>query len=244
MKPLTVMAWDTATPWCSAALIKTSENGFELLAEFKSDDGRHSRILPPQVKSMLGDNGLTPADLDLLAVGRGPGSFTGLRTGLALAKGLTLGASIPLMGISSLEIMAAEMFWGRGKQAEPALAAPVIDARHQEIFTALYQAKEELELECLIPPQPLPPDQLAACLAKTAPEQNIQIAGPALALTRQAADWPPLLSAGSDGIIPSAVMLARLAAHRFHSDQALAQNPPLPLYIRQPDIRPSGIAMR
>ena len=246
MKPLMVMAWDTATPWCTAALAKISGNGVETLAEFKSDDGRHSKLLPPQVESMLKSNNLAPADLDLLAVGRGPGSFTGLRTGLALAKGLALGSGKPLMGLSSLDILAAEMLWPNGSASPGCLVAPVIDARHQEVFTALYQAKNELELECLMSPRPLPPDQLAAVLAEAAPGRTIQVAGPALDLVKQTGPASREIVFGPENLIPRALMLARLAAHRFvqERERALFLNPPLPLYIRQPDIRNSGLAMR
>ncbi len=251
MKPLTVMAWDTATTFTCAAIVRFTAGGaFETLAGFELEGGpSHSQILPPQAAALLQGASLTPADLDLVAVGRGPGSFTGLRTGLALAKGLALGADIPLMGLSTLETLAAALIFGHGAP----LAAPVIDARHREVFAALYRASGGggLALECLLPPRPVAPASFAALIAGAAPGGgksgcSIAVAGNGLDQLGGALDGSPNLSARPACSAPSAVMLARLAVHRLKQEgpAALAANPPLPLYIRQPDIRSSGIILK
>jgi tRNA threonylcarbamoyladenosine biosynthesis protein TsaB len=244
---MTVMAWDTATAFTCAAIVRVAADGsFEIAAEFQAEGGSsHSQVLPPQAEAMLQSAGLTAGDLNLLAVGRGPGSFTGLRTGLSLAKGLAMGADIPLMGISTLEIMAAEMiFANRAK-----LAAPVIDARHREIFTALYRASEGggLALDCLIEPRPVAPAEFAALITAAAPEGGVTVAGSGLDVLGGFLSGQVNILAGQAQLAPSAVMLARLAAHRLKLegiDEAIAANPPLPMYIRQPDIRPSGIVLK
>ncbi|UQZ88748.1 tRNA (adenosine(37)-N6)-threonylcarbamoyltransferase complex dimerization subunit type 1 TsaB [Deltaproteobacteria bacterium Smac51] len=245
MKRVTVMAWDTATAWTSAAIVRVGEDGsFDILVEFELEGGpSHSQILPPQIEALLKSAGLSPVELDLLAVGRGPGSFTGLRTGLSLAKGLAMGAGRPLMGISTLETLAASMIFEEGA----ALAAPVIDARHLEIFTALYRASKAggLDLECLLPPQPVSPAGFSGLMESAAPGGAVSVAGPALGLVREFLAGHPDLSAGPAVLPPSAVMLARLAAARLKlNGQGLSANPPLPMYIRQPDIRQSGIVLK
>jgi tRNA threonylcarbamoyladenosine biosynthesis protein TsaB len=244
-KPFLVMAWDTATPWCAAALVSFEEERETVLAEFQGAEGPHSRILPPQVARMLEGAGLAPADLDLLAVGRGPGSFTGLRTGLALAQGWSFGAGIPLMGLPTLDVLADLILEEAGPEGEN-LAAPLIDARHKEVFTAVYEAGPAGPA-LLRPPLPVAPAALLATLRAEVPDRPFRLAGPALNLVREccADGWPKGFAAGPENLIPRAARLARLARQRFLADSEAARHcPPLPLYIRQPDIRTTGLVMR
>ncbi len=249
MKPLTVLAWDTATPWCGLALERFDGPGQGRgLGRFTSSEGTHSQMLPVQAARLLAEAGLTPADLDLVAVGRGPGSFTGLRTGLALAKGLAMGAGRPVLGLSTLEVVAAQAL-AEGL-APDGLVAPVVDARHQQIFTALYQARPGggYPLECLAEPRPIFPADLPAFLAGAASDLRITVAGPALELVRKAwlPAWPGRLIPAPVAAAPEAFRLADLARILFEEDPEGAPDrfPPIPLYIRQPDLRKSGVAMR
>ena len=230
MKPLTVLAWDTATDRCAAALIRLRDGETEILADYVGDSGFHSQVLPPQAARMLTEHGLAPGQVDLLVVGRGPGSFTGLRTGLALAKGLAMGSGRPILGLGTLEVLAAQIL-----AAEPdpeALAAPVIDARHGEVFTGLYGREGQVR-----PPAALPPLALPEVLSEAG--RPVRVDGPALDLV-QAALAGSGLQVGSGGAkLVSAVFLAGLGAEIFRSEpEALRLYPPLPLYIRPPDLRP------
>ena len=180
---------------------------------------------------MLEDNELAPGQVDLLVVGRGPGSFTGLRTGLALAKGLAWGAGRPVLGLSTLEVLAAQIL-----AAEPdpeVLAAPVIDARHGEVFTALYDRKGPVR-----PPAALPPGEVPAFCRAAAPGRPIRVDGPAWALVREALAESELRAGAGEARRVSAVVLAGLGAEVFHKEPTACQtHPPLPLYIRPPDLR-------
>lgn len=249
MKPLTIMAWDTATPWCVVSLERFEADGSSTsLGRFESREAStHTQILPATVDGMLKKAGLAPTDLDLVAVGRGPGSFTGLRTGLALAKGLAMGAAIPLIGLSTLDLIASAVLREVGGDT---LVAPLIDARHRQLFTGLYQAADkqiEAPPAILMEPTPVDPADLPKILIEASGGREVLLAGPALDLAEEAfpVGLPAPLAAALQPGPPSAFELARLARYIWlNDDKALEKYPAIPMYIRQPDIRKSGIAMR
>jgi len=96
----------------------------------------HAAFLHPAIDALLHESGLAPAGLDAVAVIDGPGSYTGLRVGMACAKGLCLALSIPLVTINTLDWMAAS-----APRDDEAWTCPMIDARRMEVFTALYDAE-------------------------------------------------------------------------------------------------------
>jgi tRNA threonylcarbamoyladenosine biosynthesis protein TsaB len=127
-----VLAFDTATDVASTALVRDGEP----LGERRS---RAVRVLA-DAHELLVAAGAEPGDLDALVVGTGPGSFTGIRIGLATARGLALSLGLPVAGVSTLDALAA---------GAPS-AVPVIDARRREVFALLDEPRclrpEELEL--------------------------------------------------------------------------------------------------
>ena len=92
----------------------------------------------PEIDEMLKKNNLKPNQLDAVAVSIGPGSYTGLRVGLATAKGLCYALNIPLIAVSTFKMIAFA-----AKEEASALICPMIDARRMEVFTAVYD--KELE---------------------------------------------------------------------------------------------------
>jgi tRNA threonylcarbamoyladenosine biosynthesis protein TsaB len=233
VKPLTVLAWDTATDRCAAALIRWRQGETEILADYAGDSGLHSQLLPPQAARMLAGHGLAPGQVDLLVAGRGPGSFTGLRTGLALAKGLAMGSHRPVLGLGTLDVLAAQIL-----AAEPdpdILAAPVIDARHGEVFTALYSRNGPLG-----PPSALSPGELPAALAAAAGGRPVLVDGPARPLVQAALAGSEFRLGSGEARLVSAVILAGLGAEIFQREpEAVRLHPPLPMYVRSPDLRPN-----
>lgn len=126
-----ILAIDTATEACSVALW---DNG-NISAHFELCPREHTQRILPMVQAILTQGGIALNQLDALAFGRGPGSFTGVRIGIGVAQGLALGAGLPLTGVSTLATM-AEGAW-RKTGATRVLAA--IDARMGEVYWAEYQ---------------------------------------------------------------------------------------------------------
>lgn len=129
-----ILAIDTATEACSVALW----NDGSLTAHFELCPREHTQRILPMVQDILTQSGLSLTELDALAYGRGPGSFTGVRIGIGIAQGLALGAELPMIGVSTLATM-AQAAW-RKSGATRVLAA--IDARMGEVYWAEYQRDE------------------------------------------------------------------------------------------------------
>ena len=131
MNELKILAVDTATEACSAALL-VGEKVFSRWEEAPRD---YTRKILPMVQAVLDEAGVTLDELDAIAFGRGPGSFTGVRLGIGVAQGLALGAGVPLIGISTLAAMAQGAH--RLDGAERVLTA--IDARMDEVYFGQYE---------------------------------------------------------------------------------------------------------
>ncbi len=127
-----ILAFDCSAKAGSVALCEDEH----LLGCSLFDAGRtHSEILLPMTEQLLQGLKLTIRDIDALAVTHGPGSFTGLRIGVATVKGLAFGGDIPCVGVSTLEALAQNLMPLDG------LFCPVMDARRSEVYTALFQGK-------------------------------------------------------------------------------------------------------
>ncbi|GGP84108.1 tRNA (adenosine(37)-N6)-threonylcarbamoyltransferase complex dimerization subunit type 1 TsaB [Shewanella ulleungensis] len=133
-KPLTILALDTCTETCSAALT-FNEQVFSLIADAPRE---HSQRLLPMVDDVLAQAQVALADVDLIAYGRGPGSFTGIRICTSMTQGLALGLDLPVIGVSTLAAMAQAAITEAG--ATQVLCS--IDARMNEVYWGQFIAKE------------------------------------------------------------------------------------------------------
>lgn len=131
---MNLLALETSTDQCSVALLSAGEIGERREREPRS----HTRVLLPLIDSLLKDAGIGIADLDLIAYGAGPGAFTGLRIGVSVAQGLGFGADIPLCGISSLAIVAAEVLHTHND----ATVCVAQDARMGEVYCGRFKLRE------------------------------------------------------------------------------------------------------
>lgn len=135
---------DTSTALCSTALV---EDGLVTCTRTAQRD--HAAHTAPFVKEMLDERGLTLRDCCAVGVGKGPGSFTGLRVGASTAKGLCFGAGIPLIAVGSLDTLVWQAR-DRGLLPEGCTAiVPMIDARRMEVYTAVFSpdARQLTEIE-------------------------------------------------------------------------------------------------
>jgi len=132
---LTLLAIDTATEVLALALCRDGS----VLAEASIDAGRsHLELLLPQVQRMLDENGMSITDVRGLAVGVGPGTFSGLRVGIATARALSQALEAPLAGFSTLEALALELTRNDPANTSP-VVMPLIDAKRGQVFAQLFR---------------------------------------------------------------------------------------------------------
>lgn len=153
------MAWqlalDTSTPYAGVALFRDGVLQGETLLR---SGASHARLLLPLLEQLQGNMMAGYQTPEAVAVVRGPGSFTGLRVGLATAAGLAAGWQASLWGVDALAALA----WQASAQRQLPVAA-LLDARKQQVYAAVYQWQNG-QFVCLVPPRAMDPGQLAAQL--------------------------------------------------------------------------------
>lgn len=130
-----ILCIETATDVCSVALC--SEDGVLMVRE-STDRRLHASMLTVHIGELLREAGITAAQLEAVAVSKGPGSYTGLRIGVSAAKGIAYGASLPLAGIETTLSMTMGMIASMQNIDEQIVFCPMIDARRMEVYNALY----------------------------------------------------------------------------------------------------------
>jgi tRNA threonylcarbamoyladenosine biosynthesis protein TsaB len=221
-----VLAFDTALAACSAAVWS---DGAILAARLERLDRGHAEALMPMVEAVRTEAGLAYQDIDRLAVTIGPGTFTGLRIGLAAARGLALAIGRPLVGVTTLEALAAGVSEDE-RQGRSVLA--VIDARRGEVYAQAFDAG----LAPLVPPSL----STVTGAARLAPAPLLIVgSGALLVQTALVADGKEArVSEAAE--TPDATVVAALAAGRA----VVSDEMPAPLYLRAPDARLPGTTAR
>lgn len=217
-----ILAIDTATEACSVAL----QNASSCYATFEVCPRDHTQRILPMVQSVLDEDGSSLSEVDVLAFGRGPGSFTGVRIGTGIAQGLALGAGLPLVGISTLATL-AEGAWRR-TGAVRVLAA--IDARMGEVYWGEYTRDQDGIWHGEASEAVLKPDAVAERLAHLSGVWHYAGTG-----------WPawPDLAEGSgltlyDGetLLPEALDMLPLALQAWQVGAAVSAEQAEPTYLR------------
>jgi tRNA threonylcarbamoyladenosine biosynthesis protein TsaB len=226
-----ILCLDSATPTARVAVI--DGDGRSLVAR-EATAARHSSNLLRLCHEVLGEGGATPLTLASIACGAGPGSFTGLRVGLAVAKGLAMPAEVPLFLISSLDALALDIF---GAAPEAELAAPCIDGGKGAVHVGLFRRDEAAYVAGVGAPSLLSPGEIAAHLGPAAEGRRVAIGGNGADRYAGALDaslgatWSRLVVAG-----PSAISVGRLGLLRHRRGQPDDLAAAVPLYGRPPDI--------
>ena len=209
-----MLAFDTATPVVTVAL----HDGRRVLSGETADGARrHGELLAAMIERVLEAGGVGRTDLEAIAVGTGPGPYTGLRAGVVTARVLASALRIPAVGVCTLDVMA--------RAAAPAAAGRefivAADARRKEVYWARYVPTAQR----IGGPAVGPPAAMAlAALCPVAGE------GPVL--------YPELFACPIPPIYPDAAHLAEIAAGRLAEHDP--PGPPEPLYLRRPDAREPG----
>ena len=204
-----ILALDTCMDACSVAL---TEDGHALAAISEPMQRGHQERLAPMVAEVFAAAGLKPTALDRIAVTIGPGSFTGLRVGLAFAKTMALALDRPCVGIGTLEALALS--------AGPGFVAACLDARRGRVYLQAFADGRAV----------MAPDILDIVPLLERAEFSARIAGSGAELVAGV-----LPGASVDvSVVPNPVVIAHLAATRD------ATVPPRPLYLRAPDAKLPG----
>jgi tRNA threonylcarbamoyladenosine biosynthesis protein TsaB len=219
-----ILSLETATGCGSAALTLGNAKRGHILAEFSSQSKvTHSRRLLGTVKWMMEGSGVDWPDLDAVAVSIGPGSFTGLRIGLAAAKGIAMAANLPLVGVETLDALALGVF-GDGTAKK---ICCILDARKQEVYTAWY-SRQEGRVQKKHGPLAMRPEDLIAGIS-----EPTLVVGPGLESYEHLFVDAPLCTVVPSGLaIPRAGQIGFLAAEQLNRGEQLNPESAAPLYVR------------
>lgn len=219
-----VLAVDTATAWQSVAIVDDER----VLARCDQEaGGAHVKLLLPTIDRLFRDTGLSPAELDGLAVSIGPGSFTGLRVGLATMMGFRTVTKLPLAVVPTLEGMA----WNLRGHSNP--LCPVLNSRRGELYWAVFQWIGWDRLERLVPEQVGVPARLGKELSGPIVLYGAGWETERAAIMEAMADIATVTEA-TDKMKPSAVSIAMAGMVKLKCGEH-ARIGVTPLYIQRPE---------
>lgn len=216
-----VLALETSTEYCSVALWQDGA----IVERCESVGQKHSERLMPMIDSLLKESGVTMKQLDGIAFGMGPGSFTGVRIACGVTQGLALGANLPVIGVCTLEALAEASGHDR--------VIAVLDARMAEIYHAAYEKRgddwDAASEPCLCKPEDAPVVSGEGWFA----------AGSGFSVNPSASSGQALevryagQLSGVDGtVVPQAAAIAALGARRLIRGEGVDAALALPLYLR------------
>ena len=227
----TVLALDTATEACSAALLR----GDELIGRFSEGGLSHARRILGMVDAVLEEAGMTLSMLDGIAASIGPGAFTGVRISVAVAQGLAFGADLPVVAVTTLEALAWKPVSGG---AAGALAC--LDARMGEVYWGCFAADSERGLAAVGAARVGPPGSVVLPAGVVAsPGGALDASGAYRGIGRGLAAYPALaelpvlqVDPSDSRALPDAREFARLGALRLGLGEGLDPADLMPLYLR------------
>ena len=219
-----ILAFDSTAKAASVAVCDDDK----LLALYNIDNGlTQSELLLPMAENMLKCLNLSFSDIDLLACAVGPGSFTGVRIGVALVKGIAFGRDIPCVAVSTLDELAENLCGLEG------IIVPTMDARRQQVYTATYRGKDG-KLEKLTDDRAIAISELAEELR--AYDEPIYLSGDGYEVAKKGltnagiklSDTPELL------ISENAYSIAKIAKRKYDAGEYTNDLEIAPTYLRMP----------
>lgn len=224
-----LLALDTATEACSAALLIDGD----VCERFEIAPRAHARLLLPMLDELLAEAGLKPTQLDAIAFGRGPGSFTGVRIAASVTQGIAFATDVPVLPVSTLAALARDAL----QRSAAAHVFSAIDARMGEIYWAVYARNAQGE------PGMLTEEQVTAASAVCVPAGTDWFG-----IGTGWGEYEDILRAhfasgliGIDAtILPRAAHIAHLAAADFAAGRALPAEQALPVYLRNQVVQRRG----
>lgn len=214
-----VLAVDTATKAASAALIDNGEIRSEFLINNRT---MHSRNLMPLVEEAVKAAGIKKSDIDLFASTVGPGSFTGVRIGVATVKAMAYALKKPVVGINTLDCLAYDVC------EYEKMICPVLDARNEQVFCAVYRKDENNTLERLTDYMGIPIEELMELLEGY--QKDVIFTGDAyeMCLRREPSRKFRKYGVHRGAYMPKASTVGLMALHEPFTDPALLK----PFYLR------------
>lgn len=216
-----LLAVDTSTPACSAALCIDGA----IVEKFTLAPQQHTQLVLPMIDELMAEAQLSPQQLDGLAFGRGPGSFTGVRIATSVVQGIAFGADLPVVPVSTLAALAQDYF---NKYDDTEVVFAAMDARIQEIFWGVYRTGER---------------RSAVLLGEEAVTPATNVTFPACFGVGVGSGWKVYatqlsqrLGAWVTGIdsslLPRAALIAQLGVEGLRCNQAVSFDQALPVYLR------------
>ena len=229
MTNLTILAIETATSGCSAALLH--DGHVEEVHEIGNNI--HSKKLLSMISELYAQASIAAADLDFVAVGQGPGSFTGLRIGVGVGQGIAYGSGCRMIGVSSLDALAQSLMESASSLNDPLTVLAAIDARMGEVYWAEYCLKKDA-LERISNWKVSPPEAVSSSSYSVNSSDPVKLVGNA---------WPEyweqfnhnIRDAGQiveGALYPSARHVLQLAIKEEHANDSVAAADFAPIYVR------------
>lgn len=223
---MNIIGIETTTERLSAALITTDRRTFERREDTRS---AHCELLAKFISELTGEAGVALDAVDGIAVSVGPGSFTGLRIGIATAMGLAYGLGVKTCGVGTLEALA----WNTGQRE--GLVCPLIDAKRGEAYAAVFRMGAGRP-GIVVEPAAVPVNKLAALLDGL--KEPVTITGPGVEKFRpllESAGGPTLAFVSPEAAKPSAVAVAELGMLVFEAGGGVGPVELQPVYLRRSD---------
>jgi len=218
-----LLAIDTATEACSVALL----NGTETDSIFEVCPQQQSQQILPMIDKLLAKHGVKVSDLDAIAYGRGPGSFTGVRIATSTIQGLALGANLPVLEVSTLAAMAQQQF--ACDNIEDCLV--LIDARMQEVYCGYYKVQDGIATQQIAELVCPPEDVLNNVLSKIDNQNLTGMAGTGFEAYPEY--FAKLIEHNEIRVhYPNALYMLPLAKHEFENGATVKVENIQPVYLR------------